>query len=102
MRSYHGKNRRAVAWSTDGGRTFSDVTLDQTLIEPVCQASLIVYSETPRDRSRLLFSNPASSHRRVRMTVRLSYDEGQSWQIRRCDRQRACRRWRSHPLCLAS
>ncbi len=41
MRSYHGKNRRAIAFSEDGGETWSDVTLDQALIEPVCQASLI-------------------------------------------------------------
>src|SRR4029078_3322080 len=43
MRSYHGKNRRAIATSKDKGATGSAVTLHQPLIEPVCQASLIVY-----------------------------------------------------------
>jgi sialidase-1 len=32
MRSYHGKNRRAVATSTDGGLTWSPVTLDEALV----------------------------------------------------------------------
>jgi sialidase-1 len=73
MRSYHGKNRRAIATSTDGGLTWSDVTLDDALIEPVCQASLIRL-----DGDRLLFSNPAST-RREKMTVRLSNDGGKTW-----------------------
>jgi sialidase-1 len=73
--------RRALAFSTDGGLTWSPRRLDDTLIEPVCQASLIVYSATPPARSRLLFSNPASSESRVRMTVRMSYDEGGTWSV---------------------
>jgi sialidase-1 len=81
MRSYHGENRRAVAASEDGGETWSEVTLDDALIEPVCQASLLRYT-FPDDsqESRILFSNPAST-RRVMMTVRLSYDEGQTWPV---------------------
>jgi sialidase-1 len=34
------------------------------------------------DRNRLLFSNPASTGRE-RMTVRLSYDEGETWAVKR-------------------
>ncbi len=81
MRSYHGKNRRAVATSDDGGETWSDVTFDDTLIEPVCQASLLRYT-FPEDgeKSRILFSNPASTAR-VMMTVRVSYDEAQTWPV---------------------
>ncbi len=77
MRSYHGKNRRALARSTDGGLTWGDFKLDEALIEPVCQASFIRY-----DRKRLLFSNPASK-KRERMTVRLSRDEGAAWPVSR-------------------
>jgi sialidase-1 len=73
MRSYAGKNRRAIARSSDGGLTWSDFRLDEALVEPVCQASFIRF-----DRKHLLFSNPASS-RRERMTVRVSKDEARTW-----------------------
>jgi len=79
MRSYHGKNRRAYAWSQDGGVTWSDLEFDATLIEPVCQGSLVRFTEEPRhDRNRILFSNPASTEREE-LTVRLSYDECRTW-----------------------
>jgi sialidase-1 len=84
MRSYHGKNRRAVATSKDGGLTWSKVALDDALVEPVCQASLLRYT-LARDggkggKDRLLFCNPAST-KRERLTVRLSYDEGKTWPV---------------------
>lgn len=83
MRSYHQKNRRALATSRDGGLTWSPVTLDDTLLEPVCQASLVRYTTQARHgKSRLLFANPAST-RREKMTVRLSYDEGKTWPVAR-------------------
>jgi sialidase-1 len=81
MRSYHGKNQRAIARSTDGGLTWSAVKLDPALIEPVCQASLLRLT-WPGDGSkgRLLFSNPAST-KREKLTVRVSYDEGLKWPV---------------------
>lgn len=76
MRSYAGRNRRAVAVSRAGGLSWSEPWFDETLIEPVCQASLL---RVDRDsRVWLLFSNPASTER-VCMTVRASLDEGRSW-----------------------
>lgn len=79
MRSYHGKNRRAVAISRDSGDSWSPVTLDETLIEPVCQASLVsVVSRDQAARMILAFSNPASLHRE-RLTVRFSPDGGTTW-----------------------
>lgn len=80
MRSFRGNSKRAVSVSRDGGLTWSVPVDDKTLIEPVCQASFIRYSwDDSADKSRLLFSNPASSQRRHRMTVRLSCDEGRTW-----------------------
>jgi len=76
MRSYHGKNRRAVSVCRDGGLTWPDPVLDEALVEPVCQASLL---RAGKGKSAvLLFSNPASV-KRVNMTVRLSRDEGKTW-----------------------
>jgi sialidase-1 len=83
MRSYHGRNHRAIARSRDGGQSRSPASLDPTLIEPVCQAS--IWRGTwpgAGSRSRILFSNPAST-RRENLTVRLSYDEGATWPVGR-------------------
>ena len=83
MRSYHKKSRRAVATSKDGGLTWSSVKLDDALIEPVCQASLLRYTWPENGgKSRLLFSNPASV-KREKMTLRVSYDEGATWPVNR-------------------
>jgi sialidase-1 len=81
MRSYHGQNRRAVATSTDGGLTWSKTELHQTLIEPVCQASLIrAVRPGQKGDGHLLFSNPADT-KRDRLTVRLSRDDGRTWPV---------------------
>lgn len=77
MRSYKKENRRRIAWSSDGGLTWTEDQTDNTLIEPVCQGS--VFSTAPTDGSpSLLFSNPAST-KRERMTVRRSVDGGATW-----------------------
>jgi sialidase-1 len=84
MRSYRGqrqRNCRAVSVSRDGGATWSPLTWDETLIDPICQASFIrcpAGPKTPRDC--LVFANPAST-KRERMTVRVSYDGGESWPV---------------------
>jgi sialidase-1 len=84
MRSYAGKHQRAIALSHDGGLTWSPVRLDPALIEPVCQASMVRCTvEREAGKNRLLFSNPADTVHRDRMTVRLSYDEGKTWPVAR-------------------
>jgi sialidase-1 len=83
MRSYAGKNRRAISYSHDGGLTWSAVHLDPVLIEPVCEASLFRYTLAGKGgKDRLLFANPADTVR-DRLTVRLSYDEGETWPVAR-------------------
>jgi sialidase-1 len=83
MRSYRGRACRAVATSADGGQTWSESSDDETLIEPVCQASMIRYS-WPGDgeKSRILFVNPAGQKRNT-LTIRLSEDEGQTWRVKK-------------------
>ncbi len=79
MRSYHGKNLRAVQRSSDGGLALQPLTMDETLIEPVCQASLIAAVPAgKRPNGVMLFSNPAAKTR-TNMTVRLSKDDGRTW-----------------------
>lgn len=80
MRSFRGKARRGIATSKDGGMTWSPVEDDATLIEPVCQASLLRYAWS-KDKNVLVFANPADTKARKNMTVRLSYDDGRTWPI---------------------
>ncbi len=77
-----GQTTRALAYSPDGGLTWSEVTYDAVQIEPVCQASFLRYTlAADYGKSRLLFSNPASTSGRTNMTARLSYDEGKTWPV---------------------
>jgi sialidase-1 len=77
MRNWRTSSReRALASSADGGATWSAVSHDAALIEPVCQASILRSSWEP---SRILFSNPADGKSRIRMTLRVSRDEGTTW-----------------------
>jgi len=79
MRNYNGKKCRAVSTSSDGGATWSPVIQDESLISPRCQASLISYKRN--DEHLLIFSNPAYTADRDRMTVRVSKDDGETWPI---------------------
>jgi len=86
MRSFHGRNQRAISLSSDNGMTWGDLRFDPQLIEPVCQGSLLRLSladkSDPKSKNRLIFSNPADKKRR-NMTIRVSEDEGRSWPIAR-------------------
>jgi sialidase-1 len=64
---------RGVAVSSDGGDMFAAARRDPTLIEPICQGSIV------RAGGELVFSNPASETKRANMTVRASDDDGQTW-----------------------
>lgn len=77
------KNGRAIFTTKDLGKTWiQHPSHHNTLIEPVCMAS--IYKHTYIDvsgnqKSILLFSNPNSKHRRERMTIKVSFDEGKTW-----------------------
>ena len=80
---------RAIAFSSDGGETWAAPRSDPHLGDPRVQASLIRYSWPGElGDGRLLFANPSppiSRERgpRVRMTVRLSRDDGRTWPAQR-------------------
>jgi hypothetical protein len=84
MRNYDARTpARQIAWSADGGQTWTGQRHDPELVEPVCQASLRRYSWPNNGRPGIiLFSNPAS-RKRESMTVRASFDDGRSWPVRR-------------------
>ncbi len=90
MRGDMGKSCRGVAISSDGGASWKPLRWDRALNDCPCQASLVRYS-APDDggRNRLLFANPDNAGEefgaveRTRMTVRVSYDEGKTWPIKK-------------------
>ena len=73
---------RAVSVSDNGLTGWSPPRYDRDLPEPVCQGSLARLTEPPDDpRTRVLFANPhnPAGRERKNLTVKLSYDEGQTW-----------------------
>lgn len=78
MRPVNGSRHRRSAISRDGGLTWGETGEDLALPDPGCQASIVRYAPSADGKTRLLFSNPAS-HRRERLTIRFSDDEGRTW-----------------------
>jgi len=83
MRNYNrdaGKNR-SYAISKDGGITWSETRFSADLIEPICQGSILNITRKGKLTDNLLFSNPASVDKRVKMTIHKSNDSGKSWPV---------------------
>lgn len=83
MRS-HDRNvkRRWLSTSKDGGATWSKPVQSEVLIEPICQASIRRYRwPTKTDDGVILFSNPASTTQRAKLTIRASYDDAKTWPV---------------------
>jgi sialidase-1 len=79
-----GEKRRKISISRDGGETWSTTRHDATLIEPVCQASILRHPGNGDPmKDAFLFSNPATQTGRTNGTIRLSRDEGKTWPVSR-------------------
>src|SRR5262245_14118991 len=94
IRSESKNNRRLVTTSRDGATGWSKSFFDDCLLEPICMASLVrVSTATSGGKNRLLFANPhnlsradgkeeaGKSRDRKNLTLKLSYDEGQTWPV---------------------
>lgn len=79
LRNHYGLQRTAVTTSTDGGETWGEVTFDMALVDPICQSSVLLYPDQGDGKVRVLFSNPDDEKTRVKGTVRLSEDGGNTW-----------------------
>ncbi len=71
--------KRYVHISSDKGKTWTSRPEPQ-LPDAACNASIIRYSSRAAgdDKDRLIFAN-ANSNSRENLTVRISYDEGETW-----------------------
>lgn len=72
------KRMRIVSISEDGGNRWASSFFDSTLIDPVCQGSIVNIGWRD-NRAVLAFSNAATTRRRDSLMVRVSLDEGASW-----------------------
>jgi sialidase-1 len=94
MRSESKAHRRLVTISPDGTTQWSRPRFDEALLEPICMASILRVSAQPTsDRNRIVFANPHNLARadgkeepgkgrdRKNLSIKLSYDEGQTWPV---------------------
>ncbi|MDF2473269.1 MAG: exo-alpha-sialidase, partial [Anaerocolumna sp.] len=78
MRNTSTKKQRAVSVSTNGYSNWSKPIFDKTLTDPGCFGSLIRY-----DENTILFVNAQSNTIRKNITIKVSYDDGKTWSIKR-------------------
>lgn len=88
MRNPTDVRRKSISFSADGISNWSKPVFDEELFEPVCMASLIKIPSIKRSgKSILIFSNPDSrnipKHPRRNLTVKLSFDQGESWPVQK-------------------
>ncbi len=96
MRSESAAHRRLLTTGPDGATDWSKPKFHEQLLEPICMASMVRLSEKPAsDKNRLLFANPDNLSRvggketpgqtrdRKNISVKLSYDEGETWPVSR-------------------
>jgi sialidase-1 len=76
---------RKVAYSSDGGHSYTEPVLDTNLPDPSNNGSIIRYNADAVPGSAqsdwLLFSNTAQTSGRGNLTVRMSCDNGRTWPI---------------------
>ena len=78
MRNYTDDRLRKLSISKDQGISWGDIFSDQSLIEPICQASMINIHR-PFKKELLAFSNPNSKNAREKMTIQFSLDQAETW-----------------------
>jgi sialidase-1 len=70
---------RIVARSNDGGQTWSNVSFDKNLPDPVCEGSILNIGKK-NGKQVLAFCNAADTVYRNNLTLRISFDEGLTWE----------------------
>lgn len=92
VRSESKAHRRLITTSPDGATNWSTPKFDDALIEPICMAGIVRYQHA--GQSLILFSNPhnleggregkpepGKSRDRKNLSLKLSRDEAQTWQV---------------------
>ena len=101
IRNESPNHRRLVSFSKDGATDWTPPEYMDAFFEPICFGSMIRVSQKPeQSKNRILFVNPDSrmnpwkaekqhfaystpNRRRENLTLRMSYDEGQTWPVKK-------------------
>jgi sialidase-1 len=87
MLNVRAKPNRKVAYSSDGGQTWSTPTSDPDLVDPADNGSIARYNAAApagtEQANWLLFTNNESTSSRSNLVVKQSCDNGQTWPIRK-------------------
>jgi sialidase-1 len=70
--------QRIVVFSKTGGQSWDASSFDKNLPDPICQASILTIN-VKKDKSEIAFCNPADTKRRDNLMLRVSEDEGKTW-----------------------
>lgn len=70
--------QRILAYSSDGGATWEEEYFEPQLPDPVCQGSLLALG-TENGKTWLAHSNASDPKDRNHLTVKISRDEGRTW-----------------------
>jgi hypothetical protein len=94
VRSESPEHRRLITYSKDGATRWTKAFFHKQLVEPICMASIVRYSEKPAaDKDIIVFANPHNLGRadgkaapgvprdRRRLSIKLTCDEGKTWPV---------------------
>lgn len=75
-------NGRAICVTDDLGKTWTEHPTSQSaLIEPACQGGFYRhdYMRNGEKKHILIFTNPSDNRRRINHTLKVSFDDGETW-----------------------
>jgi len=70
---------RILAFSSDGGNTWDEAYFEKSLPDPVCQGSILSIGKR-NGKMILAHSNASDPYHRNNLTLKISYDEGKTWE----------------------
>jgi sialidase-1 len=70
---------RIVATSSNGGAKWDTTYFDHRLPDPVCEGSILTVGKNKK-HNILAFSNAADTKNRDNLTLRISFDDGKTWE----------------------
>lgn len=82
LMSIRSTGARRFSKSTDGGKTWSAAVAANQLVEPGCNGDIIAYPSTD-GQSRLIQCVPNNSSTRRDVTIFMSYDNGETWPVKK-------------------